>query len=51
MYYITLCCIHATNVAMEIQQCIPFAEFSHVCTYKESVHTLQKMVLPIAMKQ
>jgi cell division protein FtsL len=51
MHYITLCCIHATNVAVEMQQCIPFVEFSHVCTYKESVRTAQKMVLPIVIQQ
>jgi len=36
---------------MEMQQCIPFAEFSRVCTYKESFRTAQKMVLPIVMQQ
>jgi hypothetical protein len=51
MYYVTFCCVHTTNVAMEMQHCIPFAEFSHVCTYKESVRTAQKMVLPIVMQQ
>jgi hypothetical protein len=51
MYYITLWGIHATNVAMEVQQSFPFAEFSYVCTYKESVCTAQKMVLPIVMQQ